>query len=446
MISLLFPAGLVGLTAISLPIFIHFFYRRQLKVVPISTLRFLKIADETLPRQPRLQHLLLLLLRCLLVALLVFILAKPYFARNTGHTEANKPLHRIVLLDRSLGMTLHDAEKTSFDTGKKIAADLARGLRYQDTITPLVFDQTVLPLTKSQEAQHDRAERAFQGAKPQLAATSPRHALQAALRYCNEPAEHTARNEVVVLTDIHSADVPEWIDSMHFVREAKCLPRVVLVSCGVTAKPNFGITSARLIQPTTTTTANHALSVQVSASTGQPFDKRVEATVNDQVLGAFSVRSEKGDPASVEIPLPAAASGLWRGSVRLLEDDSLPDDNQRFFCFKPSRSDRVLLVDGAPSAVRSLSETFYLNIALSTLPDERALDVSTSTLDKVPWDTLDKLGTILFANVAKFSPEQASQILMFVRGGGNVIFTLGDQADPNSYNKVLRTGHQDTLL
>src|ERR1041385_7021346 len=187
MISFLFPALLAGLAAIAVPIVIHFFYRRQLKVVPISTLRFLRIADETLPRQPRLQHLLLLLLRCLLVALLVFILARPYVARIHGTTDAKPPLHRVVLLDRSLSMTLRDAEKSSFEVAKNTAAAFARGLRYQDSVTALVFDQSVTPIAAPHNFHHERVESAFAAAKPNVASTSPRHALQAALRYCNEP-------------------------------------------------------------------------------------------------------------------------------------------------------------------------------------------------------------------------------------------------------------------
>src|ERR1051325_3186488 len=369
MISLLFPAVLIGLTAIAVPIIIHFFYRRQLKVVPISTLRFLKIAEETLPRQPRLQHLLLLLLRCILVALLVVILAKPYFASSGGPGPNGTPVHRIVLLNRSLSMTLRDAEKSSLDVGKKVAAELVRGLRYQDTVTSLVFDQNPVPLGEHHNSHHDRAEAAFVSTKPRVASTSPQHAMEDALRYCNERSPRLERNEVVIITDLRAADVNDWIESMRIIREAKDPARVVLVPCAVESKPNFAVASARLVQPTATSSANHALAVQVSSSLGQPFEKKIETTVNDQVLGAVTVRSEKGEPATIEIPLPSAPGGLWRGSARLLDEDALAEDNQRFFCFKPSRSDRIFLVDGAPSSVRSLSETYYLTVALSTLPE-----------------------------------------------------------------------------
>jgi len=444
MISFLFPALLAGLAAIAVPIIIHFFYRRQLKVVPISTLRFLKIADETLPRQPIWKHWLLLVLRCLLVALLVFFLAKPYFA--SGAAAAKKPLHRVVLLDRSLSMTVRDAEKSSFETARKIAADLTRGVRYQDTITPIVFDQNPVPLAEAHGSDHPRVDAAFRGAKTRVSITSPQHALRAALRFCNEPSPRPSRNEVIVLTDLRAADVPEWVDGAEVIRDAKDLSRVVVVNCGVDSKPNFAVTSTRLVPLVSSSAASHALAITVSCSVAQPFEKKVEVAVNDQPPTVVTLRAENGTSASAEVPLPSAVGGLWRGSVRLLEEDPLAEDNQRFFCFKPSRSDRIFLVDGAPSNIRSLSETYYLGVALGTLPEERALDVTVGPLDKLPWDGLDKLGTILFANVAKFSADESAKLGAFVRGGGNVIFTLGDQIDPASYNRVLRAGRPDDVF
>ena len=415
MIGFLHPALLAGLAAIAVPVILHFFYRRQLKVVPISTLRFLKMADETLPRQPRLQHLLLLLLRCLLVALLAFFLAKPYFAPSGGAA----PVHRLVLLDRSLSMRVKGPEGAPFDQAKKIAGSLVHGLRYQDRVTAFAFDQNPVPVA------------ALDSLQPVARATAPRLALQAVQRYFNEPGAHP---EAIVLTDLCSADVPEWI-------EAKIPGRVVLVQCAINAPANFAITAGRLSAPTATR-AGHALAVQVSSSGTQPFDKKIETVVNDQNLGVVTAHSGNGEPVTIEVPLPpAAAGGLWRGSARLLDDDPLPLDNQRYFCFKPDRSDRVYLVDGVPARVRSLSETYYLGVALSTLPDDRVFEVGIGALEQLPWDGLDKLGTILFANVAKFTPDQAAKIAAFVRGGGNAIFTLGDQIDADAYNRVLRTAN-----
>lgn len=445
MISFLFPALLAALAAIAVPIIIHFFYRRQLKVVPISTLRFLKIAEETLPRQPRLQYLLLLLLRCLLVALLAFFLAKPYLSRNGG-SGAGKPIHRLVLVDRSLSMSEKGAEKTPADLAAKTAGDLVRDLRYQDLSTPLAFDENPVPLTDPRNAAHPQAAAALEATKSLPRATSPRHAMRAVIRYANQPSERSARNEAIILTDLRASDVPDWIDGLTRAREESALSRVVLVPCVAEPRANFAITSARLIQAGAASSANQALAVRVISSVPQPFERKVEVTVNDQVVGTFPARSEKGDPAVVEAPLPVSASGVWKGSARLIEDDPLPADNQRHFCFKPSRSDRIFLVDGAPSNIRSLTETYYLMTALDTLPEDRSLDVGLGSLDQLPWDNLDRFGTIFIANVARFTPDQAAKIGAFVRGGGNVIVTLGDLVDADNYNRTLGPDSTEKIL
>jgi len=109
----------------------------------------------------------------------------------------------------------------------------------------------------------ERVVSALTSTQPNGKGTSPRLALQDVQRYFNEPTA----NEAFILTDLRSADVPEWIESMNFVREAKHPGRVVFVSCATNAAPNFAVTAVRLSGST-------SLVLQVSSSVPQPFDKK----------------------------------------------------------------------------------------------------------------------------------------------------------------------------
>src|SRR3954462_14426165 len=65
----------VGAAAVSVPIIIHLLNRRRFKVVTWAAMRFLLAAQKQNTRRLRLEQLLLLLVRCGLVALLVFAMA-----------------------------------------------------------------------------------------------------------------------------------------------------------------------------------------------------------------------------------------------------------------------------------------------------------------------------------------------------------------------------------
>src|SRR6266699_605484 len=69
---------IAGAVAILLPILIHLLNRRKFRVVDWAAMEFLLDADKKNRRRIRLEHLLLLLLRCLAVLLIGLLLARPF--------------------------------------------------------------------------------------------------------------------------------------------------------------------------------------------------------------------------------------------------------------------------------------------------------------------------------------------------------------------------------
>ncbi|MDP6446321.1 MAG: BatA domain-containing protein, partial [Pirellulaceae bacterium] len=78
-LSLLFGAGLVAV-----PIILHLAMRRKPKKLIFPALRFLQQRQESNRRKLQLRHLLLLLLRCLVIALIAIALARPSAASSVA--------------------------------------------------------------------------------------------------------------------------------------------------------------------------------------------------------------------------------------------------------------------------------------------------------------------------------------------------------------------------
>ena len=68
---------LIGISAIAVPIIIHFLNRRKFKTVPWAAMKFVKLSVDQNQRRMRLEDLILLLIRCALLALLALALARP---------------------------------------------------------------------------------------------------------------------------------------------------------------------------------------------------------------------------------------------------------------------------------------------------------------------------------------------------------------------------------
>src|SRR5437764_8852872 len=122
----------VGAGAVTVPIIIHLLNRRRFKVVTWAAMRFLLAAQKQNTRRLRLEQLLLLLVRCALVALLVFAMASvmPWAEQawavlwpegwgkvaGRGHRA-----HHVLVLDGSLSMNAQVDGKPAFEHARQLA-------------------------------------------------------------------------------------------------------------------------------------------------------------------------------------------------------------------------------------------------------------------------------------------------------------------------------------
>jgi len=107
-----------------------------------------------------------------------------------------------------------------------------------------------------------------------------------------------------------------------------------------------------------------ALTAKVRAvGAGEPGNY-LTLNVNGRTVAqeTFSVRP--GAPAQVELAARLGGSGTYRCELVLQEDD-LPADDHHYFTIEVGERAAVLVVDGDPSAIPTLSETFFLANALN---------------------------------------------------------------------------------
>ena len=127
--SLALPSAL-AFALIALPIIVFYILKVRLRQVPVSTNMFWKqIFDEKPPRSiwQKFRHLLSLLAQLLLLALMVFALADPYFS-----WQALKARRIVLVVDNSASMKATDISPTRFEAAIDRAIELTDGLRFRD--------------------------------------------------------------------------------------------------------------------------------------------------------------------------------------------------------------------------------------------------------------------------------------------------------------------------
>ncbi|MCG8650871.1 MAG: BatA and WFA domain-containing protein, partial [Pirellulales bacterium] len=113
----------IGIAAAALPLVVHWMTRPKPVRMPLSTIRLVSDALHQRRARHRLRDFLVLLFRCLAVALLAMAMARPLLVhdqRPSGGEEAERV--KVVLLDASQSMAAIDGAATRFDAARAIAA------------------------------------------------------------------------------------------------------------------------------------------------------------------------------------------------------------------------------------------------------------------------------------------------------------------------------------
>jgi hypothetical protein len=103
--NFLAPLFLLGGLAVTVPIIFHLIRRSTKERTIFSSLMFLAPSPPQLSKKNRLEHIILLALRCLALVLLATAFARPFWKHAFPETPSAKPPRRVlVMLDASASM------------------------------------------------------------------------------------------------------------------------------------------------------------------------------------------------------------------------------------------------------------------------------------------------------------------------------------------------------
>src|SRR5689334_218980 len=120
------PGFLGALALVSIPLIIHLLRRRKLKVIRWAAMEFLRQSQKKQSRRLRIEEIILLILRMLIVAIAVLAFTRPVL-RSLGVPllSQNARVHAIIVLDNSFSMGYRHADgKTSWERAQTAANDI----------------------------------------------------------------------------------------------------------------------------------------------------------------------------------------------------------------------------------------------------------------------------------------------------------------------------------
>ena len=135
--SFLYPLFLAGIAAIGIPIVLHLIRRQTRKRITFSSLMFLRTTMPRFKSRSRLENLLLLILRCIIVCLLAFAFARPFLPRPTEQEQAPIAKRVALLVDTSASMRRAGMWSQVANEARSVLQDTKEA----DRVCVMTFDQ-----------------------------------------------------------------------------------------------------------------------------------------------------------------------------------------------------------------------------------------------------------------------------------------------------------------
>jgi hypothetical protein len=448
-------ALLFGLAAVALPPIVHLFSRRKYDVVDWAAMQFLQLSQKT-RRKIAFEHLWLMLLRVLVIALLVGGLAAPQVtSRLLGTTTAGGPRDVVLLIDGSASMSYRDDAGTAADAARAWVEGYIGKLRTGDRVAIFQVRSTPVPIVPALTDDHRQARTALELLGPPKGSADWPAAVQSALALLE--AGHPNRDVVIVRDDqrfgwADETTLAKWDLVRRGVnRSSPDAARVWVVNVAKDRKPNPTNWS---LDPISTPRGVAAADREMVFRSAVRFSGEGDASRPGDITLEIDGKNEgtvkpgtEGDPLSLTV---RRKFGVGSHLVTLkLADDSLPSDNRQDFAVEVLPLIPLLIVDG--SAKRGSD---FLRDALSPAKDPNPA-FAVRTVSTTEWSaemfTQDVKGTntaprvVVLANVEKLSATQQTQIEKFLADGGSVLVTLGDRTDAANWNRVAFRGGQGFL-
>lgn len=355
--SWLFPLYLLGAGAILAPILMHLRRRPPQERVEFSSLMFLQARTPQPSRKRRIEHWLLLLLRCLALLLLALMFARPWL-QSDARALAGAGKAVLILVDRSASMQRADLMAQAVARAR--AEVQAAGP--QDRVALAAFDASLQPLWSFDQDTGDRAGllQQLESLRPGWQATDLGRSLVDALGLIAGPSGSAGREQrLVVITDHQEG---AQLDALRGVAWPETV-RVKLLRVEAPEAGNFSLSLAAA-EPDAAA-AVPALRVRVTnarESTAIDFRLRWDKAGGEAIAGQVP----PGTTRLLRVPLPEKPAA--EGDTLLLEGDAEAFDNRVFFAPAPPRPVNVAWLGPTTGADEAASPLYYLRRALQPTP------------------------------------------------------------------------------
>jgi len=435
------PIMLFGLAAVSVPIIIHLLNRRRFQKVVWAAMRFLKLSVEQNQRRMRIEDLILLVLRCLLLALLALALARPALMSDSKDVFGQSKVTAVIILDNSFSMGVSDGTRTRFDKGREAALQAADSMPAGSATAVFLASDIVNGVVPEPTFDFNLARKVIREAPLSDHGTDLLPAIQKAVDTLKERL--ALRKEIYLVTDGQAVGWRQMPDIQMTLEKAKSEIKSHVILVNEHEERNLGVSDLHLASGLSPAKQPLRFEVKVTNFGKEEVrDTRVSLTIDGEPPSdEFTIASiAPGSTKSVSLFAKLRTEGYHSVTARIPED-RLAADDKRTIVVRAIKEVRVLLVDGEPGSEPREGETYFLKNALTPVPPEALPDyfvkTTTLTVPELSQAQLDSYDAVVLANVPDCSEAVLKSIEQYLRRGGGLMIFPGGRVNVPFYNEQM---------
>ena len=414
------PMMLAGLGLLSLPIVAHLLNRKSKETHFIPTIRFLKESAVHQNSFLKLRRWLLLMLRCLAVAAIVCMFARPVWWFGATAPSSKNSVGMAIVIDRSLSTTQRVGNASLFQSFRGAAnrslSELESGIDFATIViagdSPEALQRKLVPNIAGLKTQ-------LQTVEPSFGRADISGAIAEASRQLNL---FEGRRLLVVVSDMQRSN---WTDLLDDSSRSFDLPpdtEVRFVHQKKRGTDNSALSNAQCDPPsptqgqlvtlsvTTTNFSDRTKKIPVSLfAGGEKLDERI-----------LQVEPEQSSIASFQIKCSQTT-----GYRFTIPSDNLAVDDEAFLAISSSGSTPVAVVsdDGADIG----SSKFFLERAVRPFNnDHDQYQITSFSSRSLNSGSLNGQQIAVIGYVSRLTDAAIDELLRFVKSGGRLVYLCGE--------------------
>ncbi len=440
------PILIAGVALVGLPILLHFLLKQEPKKLQFPALRFLKIKQKISERKMRLKHILLLALRCLLIALFALALYQPsLLTTGSFQISGDQPVAAVIIMDTSPSMGYTIVGETRLDDARKRAEEFLSELPENSKVAILEVNDA---LANWEPTPFEARNRLGQLKSPAGSAPPITTALAAAYQLLKtadadlpEGTEPLPRVVAVFSDRTASSWDAGRVEELKKLRDAvpKPAPLQLFFDVGVANPVNYAILGAEMRPQIVSGSAAPVVSLTLRAEGILGTDElKLEWSIDDAAPTDRLVKLTNSTARIEQVALPVLPAGFHTVKFKLARDDAMPFDNERTVTFLVAPPRKILTIT---DEVASADAWDLAHIAKAEFQNTVA---TPSTLP-----ALKDFEAITVLGVKEPSQELADTLTRYVRSGGKLLL-IPDGPGSNTeragaYNKAFEAVLPGTL-